>query len=143
MSGGSQGVIARIDNAGQYFQVSDATAKEEIAPLGGALEKVRALQGYTYRFRRTDSEKAKGQETTPAAGLLAQELAQVLPEAVSEADGRLFVNYSAIIPVLVEALKEQQGELEAHRRHNDELQAALAALTARIEALERGNETGR
>ena len=51
-------------------------------------------------------------------GLIAQQVRQVLPEAVTEAKGSLAIAYNAITALLIEAVKEQQ-------KHIDELRAAL------------------
>jgi len=139
MEGGELGVRARIDGSGGFHTVSDATLKRNIVPMTGALEKLQTLTGYSFEYRLNADEVAKGDEPRRSAGLLAQELQAVLPEAVSSSDGHLFVNYDALIPLLLEAIKEQQGQVEALVAANDELERTLAALAARVAALEPGD----
>lgn len=100
-------------NSAGTWQVSDERRKTNIQPLDNAMEKVMNLNGYTYEFAPNKKEIAKGQEAIPAAGVMAQDLKKVLPEAVNETEsGDYFVNYSAIVPLLIEALKDQQKEID-------------------------------
>ena len=63
-----------------------------------------ALTGYSYQFK--DSEER-------SAGLLAQDVQQVLPEAVSQDEnGYLSLDYNAVIALLVNAVKDQQAMID-------------------------------
>jgi hypothetical protein len=64
-------------------------------------------------------------------GFIAQDLEKIVPEAVlyEEDADKYYIEYSAIIPVIVEAMKEQQTTIEGQ-------QATIEKLTARIETLE-------
>lgn len=84
----------------QPLVVSDARVKTGVTPISDALDRLCRLRGYTY------TKAGKGKE----AGLLAQEVAAVLPEAVGRAvDGSLAVSYDAVIALLVEAVRELRG----------------------------------
>lgn len=64
----------------------------------------------------------KDLEINKALGLSSDDLETVLPEAVRhDPDGRVYINYSAIVPVLVEAFKEQQQTIEALQQELAEL----------------------
>lgn len=64
----------------------------------------------------------KDLEINKAVGLSSDDLEAVLPEAVRhDPDGRVYINYSAIVPVLVEAFKEQQQTIEALQQEIAEL----------------------
>jgi len=64
----------------------------------------------------------KDLEINKALGLSSDDLEAVLPEAVRhDPDGRVYINYSAIVPVLVEAFKEQQQTIEALQQEIAEL----------------------
>lgn len=78
---------------------SDVRLKENIAPIGSALDKVRTLKGYTYNYTFDSSDKRN-------AGVMAQDLEKVLPEAVLELNGIKYVKYDAVIGLLVSALNE-------------------------------------
>jgi hypothetical protein len=104
------------------WQISDRSQKSRIERMEGALSRLRAINGYSYEFKLTVAEVAKGQQPVRRLGVLAQEVQTVLPEAVaSNAYGEMWVNYSQITPLLIEAIKEQQTVIE-------ELRARVAAL---------------
>lgn len=64
----------------------------------------------------------KDLEINKALGLSSDDLEAVIPEAVRhDPDGRVYINYSAIIPVLVEAFKEQQETIESLQKEIAEL----------------------
>ncbi len=81
------------------FQYSDARLKSGIRPLTGALSTICELRGVHYTM-----------SGRPQVGFIAQEVQRVVPEAVSHADSNtLAVDYSRIVPILVEAVKELAG----------------------------------
>lgn len=87
----------------QINLTSDRRLKSDIEKLGG-INKILSLTGYSYRFN--DSEER-------SAGLIAQEVQRVLPEAVSQDDnGYLSLDYNAMIALLVNAVKDQQEMID-------------------------------
>ena len=108
---------------GAMYTLSDARVKSDVAPIADPLARLSGLRGYTYRVAGAAGGGAA------AAGLLAQEVAAVLPEAVSRVpcagaggaggDDRLAVNYSAVVPLLVECVRALEARVA-------ELTAALA-----------------
>lgn len=119
-SEGGMTVTGNLTLNGVVSSSSDARLKTDIRPLGGALAGVQALQGHRYRFR--PGQGPQGEQL----GFVAQELEQVYPELVTTGpDGLKAVNYAQLTPVLVEALKEQQRQLE-------QLRAELAAAQAQL-----------
>ena len=96
------------------FLTSDKNLKTNITNISHALQKVNAINGVTYNW----NEIAKGKDSTKTddseAGVIAQELAEVLPQVVTQrGDGYLAVRYEKIIPLLIEAIKELAAEVEA------------------------------
>ena len=93
--------------------VSDERLKENIQPLENALDKVLTLNGFTYNFNETGQSLGfDGTETH--AGVSAQQVQAVLPEAVKPApvdSNYLTVQYEKLVPLLIEAIKEQQGTI--------------------------------
>ncbi|AKU44573.1 tail fiber protein [Klebsiella phage Matisse] len=89
---------------------SDRRAKSDIKVIENALEKVETLSGNTYELHNTSGG------TTRSAGLIAQEVQEVLPEAVTqdneEDGGMLRLNYNAVIALLVESVKELSAEVK-------------------------------
>ena len=104
-----------FDDAGHFTATGNVTAysdrrlKDDIQPIEGALEKVGTLSGNTYQ--RNDLLDKDPERRY--AGVIAQEVEVVLPEAVSEAeDGTKTVDYNAVIALLVESVKELKAEVE-------------------------------
>jgi trimeric autotransporter adhesin len=102
-----------ISPAGAYVQISDKNKKENIVKIENALEKINQINGYTYQFKLAPAEVEKGDKPIKSSGILAQELKEVLPEAVQQSvNGDYFVDYAAITPLLIEALKEQNKKIQ-------------------------------
>ena len=95
--------------AGDVTISSDARLKSNIVALGPTLISLLQLEAKSYTMKNDTEQKQK-------IGLLAQEVQKVFPELVSEDNnGMLTVNYQALVPVLINALKEQEdnyNELE-------------------------------
>jgi len=77
--------------------ISDKRLKENIQKIDNALEKLEKIEGKTFTFKETKEE---------SAGLIAQDVENVLPEAVGESAGYKYINYSGVIGLLVNAVKE-------------------------------------
>lgn len=85
---------------------SDARVKEDVRTVENALDKVSKLRGVTYIKKDEDNKKRK-------MGVIAQEVLEVLPEVVHEDnDGYYGVSYGNIVGVLIEAIKEQQKQID-------------------------------
>ena len=108
---------------------SDARLKQQVRPIGNALVGVLGLRGVRYTFRQAEF-KDKNLPAGEQIGVLAQEVEKIYPELVStDAQGFKAVNYAQLTPVLIEALKEQQAQLEALKAaHAADRAAATAAL---------------
>ena len=92
--------------AGNVTAYSDIRLKENIEVIPDALAKVQQLRGVT--FTRNDVEDLEKRHT----GVIAQEVEAVLPEAVSEDnDGIKNVAYGNMVGLLIEAIKEQQTQI--------------------------------
>lgn len=92
---------------GNVTAYSDVRLKKDFEKISGALNKVKALAGYTYT--RVDTEERH-------VGLVAQEVREVLPEAVKEdQDGKLSLAYGNMVALLVEAIKELDDKIESIR----------------------------
>ena len=103
------------------FSTSDGRLKENIRELDGALDMVRAIRGVSFDWRK-DMEHIHGYRDKDV-GVIAQELQQVLPEAIRQNEsGYLSVRYEKIIPLLVEVVKELDRKVDALTKQNNELQ---------------------
>lgn len=97
--------------------ISDARYKENIMPIDNPLERIKQIRGIQYTLKESlfeeIPEERKAQMMEPDYGFIAQELQEVFPElVVSDSSGYLSVKYIRLIPVLVEAIKEQQVIIE-------------------------------
>lgn len=127
LSVGGSGHYMQVNNSGVgiftggYGGTSDQRVKYDNQRITGALDKVDQLHGYT--FIRADMYGMKG-KMPRRAGLIAQDVLKVLPEAVfvpenynaEKWQGDLLALESAgVIGLLVEAVKEQRAEVKALR----------------------------
>jgi hypothetical protein len=93
------------------YSGSDKRLKNNIVNISDAVTKVRKLNGVTWKWNDDVNEVTK---TAPTTGLIAQEVQEVLPEVVNEReDGYLGIDYSKMIGLLVEAIKEQQNQIDS------------------------------
>ena len=112
--------VARVDYISivDYYMRSDRRVKDNIKPIENALDTVSKINGYTYTMK----ENGK-----PSAGIIAQQLQEVLPDLVGEDDSDeklLSVRHNALFGYLIEAIKELKVE-------NDSLKERLAKLEAK------------
>lgn len=96
--------------ASWHGMISDSRFKDDIQPLKDSLAKTLKLNGVSYHWK--DGETQPGREI----GLLAQEVQKVFPELVHDMGQNLVLNYTGLIPVLIEALKEQQNQIDGLRK---------------------------
>ena len=88
---------------------SDMRLKDKVGTIDNALDKVCSLDGFLYTW----NDKAKSKETSVQIGVSAQQVQEVLPEAVTEgSDGYLGVKYDKLVPLLIESIKELRAEVE-------------------------------
>ena len=106
----SSGNAIFAGNVTAYGTPSDIKLKENVEVIDNAVDKVKQLKGVTYTL------KSDGNRLT---GLVAQDLEKVLPEAVytekdiETKDEHLAIRYGNTVGLLVEAIKEQQEQIEA------------------------------
>lgn len=93
---------------------SDARLKQDIAAIDDALAAVCRLRGVTFRWK---SESESGGDAGRNFGLIAQEVAEVLPNLVHESPRGLSLSYLSLIPVLIEAVKTLREEVDRLREH--------------------------
>lgn len=85
---------------------SDRRLKANIISLGSTLAKLLNIDGKSYTIKKDPQQKKK-------IGLLAQDIKKEFPELVSEAaDGILSINYQGLVPVLINAIKEQEKRIQ-------------------------------
>lgn len=91
---------------------SDARWKKNIVPLSSALDKVKKLTGVTFDWRQKEFSGMKF-SSGKQIGFIAQDVEPIIPELVTtDANGYKGISYEKFVPVLVEAIKEQQKEID-------------------------------
>ncbi|HAO7826792.1 TPA: tail fiber domain-containing protein [Salmonella enterica subsp. enterica serovar Agona] len=130
-----------VVNASAFNQASDRDLKENIEVISNAIDKVRAIGGYTYTLKENGM---------PHAGVIAQEVRDVLPEAsgsftkyvdlpgptqdgtpLREEERFYSVDYAGITALLVQAFKEMDEKitkLEEQQKQIDELKELVQKL---------------
>jgi len=94
------------------YQSSDVDYKENIGLIESPLSKILAMEGVSFSWRKDEETKDKGFPEGRHYGVIAQVVEKVLPEIVKEGPkGEKAVAYTEIIPILIEAIKEQQKEI--------------------------------
>ncbi|MEO6229523.1 MAG: tail fiber domain-containing protein [Ferruginibacter sp.] len=124
---------------GYLTSYSDSRLKKNIQPLNKSLEKVLKLGGYTYNWK--DTTKSSRQQI----GLIAQEVEAQFPQLViTDKDGIKSVAYGNMVPVVIEAMKEQQITIDVLKKENDQLKkindeqdSKIDVLMKRLDALEK------
>jgi hypothetical protein len=102
--------------AGNVTAYSDIRKKTNIEVIPNAVDKVKQIRGVTYD--RIDLEFNSRQ-----AGVIAQEVLEVLPEAVIGSEETEYaVAYGNMVGLLIEAIKEQQGHIEALQKRIEHLE---------------------
>src|SRR6185295_11748244 len=90
---------------------SDVNAKQNIEPMQDALDRVTALRGVSFEWKSDRGRRSARRHL----GLIAQEVEKVLPEVVTYSRGGGAISYTAIVPLLIEAVKELKAEVDTLR----------------------------
>ena len=118
MFNGDATVSNDLTVSGDVVISSDARLKSNIVSLGSTLPKLLQIDGKSYEM--------KGKQKI---GVLAQEIQEVFPELVSEDDNEMLaVNYQGLVPVLINALKEQESKIINQQSQIDELKVLVNKL---------------
>lgn len=101
--------------------VSDKRLKENIKPLENALSKILKIKGVSFKYIK---------DSDTHIGILAQDLLEIIPELVSEKklpihknDDKMYyvIRYTELIPYVIEAIKEQQTQIEENKKEIEKL----------------------
>lgn len=108
--------------SGNVTAYSDERVKTNIKTIDNAVDKVKQLRGV--EFDRTDMKNNDHQ-----IGVIAQEVEKVIPEVVIEQeDGMKSVAYGNMVGLLIEAMKEQQAQIDAQNEQINSLKEEINAL---------------
>ena len=105
-------VTGTIRATSDIYAFSDKRVKTNLQKVENAVSKIEKITGYTYN--RIDKEY----DTTKYTGLIAQEVQEVLPEAVTEdKNGYLCIAYGNMMSIIVEAIKELKNDICDIKKH--------------------------
>jgi hypothetical protein len=124
---------------------SDKRLKHNVKPIQNAVSKIMSLTGMTYEWNTVASKHGWEPGKEREAGVFAQDVQAVLPEAVRPApfdhahdengnsysksgENFLTVKYEKIVPLLIEGIKEQQAQIEAQGAQITELMEIIKTL---------------
>jgi len=114
-------------NATNFNSLSDTAFKKNVVDIGNASNTIRKLRGVEFQWIDNGIK---------SAGVIAQEVADVLPHLVSESDGIKSVNYSGIIAYLIESNKDLQRRLDLlENRSRESLVAKINAFVSSIQTI--------
>jgi len=107
------------------YQVSDIRLKKDILPITDDTKDLFKLQAVQYNWKENNAFNKKFDNLDKTQfGFIAQEVEKIYPNLVStDAQGLKSVEYTQIIPLLVEALKEQQKEIDELKDQQKEMDA--------------------
>ncbi|WP_179334230.1 tail fiber domain-containing protein [Winogradskyella costae] len=117
---------------GDFNNYSDRRLKKDIESLSYGLDEVLQLQPKAYNWKHKTQEYK-------SLGLIAQDVQGIIKEIVTEQDDEqktLSVSYLELIPVLINAIKEQQTQIETLKTTNTTKDVALAEILKRVKTLE-------
>jgi hypothetical protein len=133
------GTFTTLSNSGGVVAASDRRFKMNITGITSPLSIVRQLDGKKYLFKTSEFPQ-RGFSDKPQFGFIAQEVEKILPHIVTtQKDGYKGISYSQVIPVLVEAVKEQQAEIADLKLQNAALRHVgddIADLRSQIATLQ-------
>ncbi|MEA3288348.1 MAG: tail fiber domain-containing protein [Candidatus Marinimicrobia bacterium] len=119
--------------AGSLGQNSDRRLKRNINTVVNALNKVMSMRGVSYNWNQVHPNGLTP-DTRLHYGFVAQEMEDVLPEiVVDNTNGYKTISYSEVSSVLVEAIKEQQSQIESQQATIQALMDRLAQVEASLE----------
>ena len=111
------------NTTGVWSIFSDQRLKTDVGPISDALKTVLNLNGVTFRWKDADLDKKQGK----VMGFIAQDVEKVLPQWVTDTgpDGMKQLEPIGVNALLVEAIKEQQGEIEALKARLEAIESVL------------------
>jgi hypothetical protein len=118
------GVVNAVGNITAYY--SDERLKTKLGNIPDALNKVLSLNGFY--FEANETAQALGYTKKKEVGVSAQEVEAILPEIIAPApiDSKYkTLDYSKLVPLLIQAIKEQQQQIENQQKQIEELRSLI------------------
>lgn len=113
-----------LGSMGSMMGGSDERIKRNIKPMDRGIDEVMKIEVKEYQYKPEYIDDS-GQKHV---GVMAQNLQEVLPEAVSHNGNYFMVDYAAIVPLLLKGMQDQQHQIEELKNTIKELQPELASV---------------
>ncbi len=114
-------VVGSICYTGGIAGCSDIRYKKDFAPITSSLRSILSLNGFYYSWKQNEFPQMEFSDKRQI-GFSAQEIEKLFPELVmTDNNGYKSVDYGRLTPVLVEAMKEQQQQINKQQQEIDEL----------------------
>ena len=104
--------VTGIITATDFNATSDRNLKENIQIIIDPIDKINKINGVEFSWKSTKAQ---------SIGVIAQELEEIFPELVSQNNSHKTVNYNGLIGVLIEAVKEQQKQIDSLKEQIEKL----------------------
>ncbi|EDW9075400.1 hypothetical protein AV691_004252 [Salmonella enterica subsp. enterica serovar 4,[5],12:i:-] len=149
---GGEFIFNNVGNAtcNQWISTSDIRMKAHLKEIETASDKIDYLTGYTY-YKRNNLIEDENSVYSIEAGLIAQDVERVLPEAVHSLnnDGQLDpkgeaikgINYNGVVALLVNAFKEQKAKIDKQQEEINTLRNELDELKNLVKSMLNGNSS--
>ena len=108
---GTNSSITGVSTALDFNATSDINLKTNIVSITNSIEKIVKINGVSFNWKETQK---------PSIGVIAQDVEKVFPELVSDGDTKT-VNYNGLIGALIEAVKEQQKQIDSLKEEIENL----------------------
>jgi Chaperone of endosialidase/Head domain of trimeric autotransporter adhesin len=130
-------VAGNICASGTIGSCSDIRYKKDFVPVNGSLSSVLALNGIYYYWKKDEFPDMQFNDKRQL-GFSAQEVEKLFPEIVmTDTNGYKSVDYGRLTPVLVEAVKEQQKQINEQQQGIDELKKDKLQMQEQINELKK------
>jgi hypothetical protein len=119
-----------------FTSPSDARNKKNIEPLAVSLDKVLQLKGVSYDWK-SEGNTSGDFDKRKQIGLIAQEVEEIIPEVVyTDNKGYKSLSYDKLVPLLIEAIKEQHKTIAQKSQIMDRQQVSIKMLSEKLEKLD-------
>jgi hypothetical protein len=119
--------------SGGTWSTSDVRYKKNVNTFMNALDKLQKLRGVSFDWNIDQYPELRFSDRNQI-GFIAQEVEEIFPELVKEDhEGYKAIDYSRFTPIIVEAMKEQQQEIEDLQQEIIELNVKLRAILDKLE----------
>ena len=134
---GNMAVNGDICHTGGIAACSDLRYKNNILPIAGALSSVLQMQGVNYYWDKTKFPDKQFSDTKQI-GFIAQDIEKLYPECVfTDEKGYKAIDYAKLTPVLVEAIKDQNNQLQRLQNENLQEKVENQTLSIKIQSIKK------